>query len=161
MGLAQDLLKQAGHLAIYEGPNPSQAALRRSVSTAYYALFHLLVEDAAQRWQGSRAAVTGFERALNHGAMKNSCLQFRGSNWIDWHGTTQSVPPELQSVSQAFIDLQQERHNADYNNHETWSLTDVLTLLNTTESAFQNWLSIRTHPLASDYLLSMLLGKPR
>ncbi len=59
MALAQDLLEQAQHLAVYEGSNPSQAALRRSISTAYYALFHLLVEDAAQRWQGSMAAVTG------------------------------------------------------------------------------------------------------
>lgn len=66
MGLAQDLLRQANHLATYEGANPSQAALRRSVSTAYYALFHLPVEDAAQRWQGSVAATSGLERALNH-----------------------------------------------------------------------------------------------
>ena len=39
MGLAQDLLQQADHLAAYEGVNPSQASLRRSVSTAYYARF--------------------------------------------------------------------------------------------------------------------------
>src|SRR4051812_48972753 len=161
MGLAQDLLQQANHLATYEGINPSQAALRRSVSTAYYALFHLLVEDAAQRWQGSPAAVTGLERALNHGPMKNSSIQFSNANWTDWHGTTQSVPLNLQSVARAFIELQQERHDADYNNHETWSLTDVQTLLNTAESAFRNWLSIRTHPMAGNYLLSMLLGKQR
>jgi hypothetical protein len=35
MGLAQDLLQQAGHLATYEGRNPSQASLGRAVSTAY------------------------------------------------------------------------------------------------------------------------------
>src|SRR5665213_3685953 len=28
----------------------TQATLRRTVSTAYYALFHLLVEDACQLW---------------------------------------------------------------------------------------------------------------
>ena len=146
MGLAQDLLQQANHLATYQGADPSQAALRRSVSTAYYALFHLLVEEAAQRWQGSPAAVTGLQRALNHGPMKASSLQFTSANWKDWHGITQPVPPEIQSVARAFIDLQQERHDADYNNHETWSLTDVQTLLNTAESAFRNWLTIRTSP---------------
>jgi len=33
VGIAGDLLRQAEHLAAYEGPNPSQASLRRSVST--------------------------------------------------------------------------------------------------------------------------------
>jgi len=66
MGLAQDLLRQANHLATYEGANPSQASLRRAVSTAYYALFHLLIEDAAQRWQGSyvQNLVTGSGASL-------------------------------------------------------------------------------------------------
>jgi hypothetical protein len=65
MGLAQDLLQQANHLASYEGANPSQASLRRAVSTAYYALFHLLIEDAAKRWSGSPEAQTGMERGFN------------------------------------------------------------------------------------------------
>jgi hypothetical protein len=98
MGLAQDLLQQANHLATYEGANPSQAALRRSVSTAYYALFHLLVQDAAQRWQGSITAVSGMERALNHGPMKNSSIQFRNPKWTDWHGAVQSVLSALLSM---------------------------------------------------------------
>lgn len=59
MGLAQDLLEQAKHLASYEGNNPTQASLRRAVSTSYYALFHLLLEDASQRWQGSAEARHG------------------------------------------------------------------------------------------------------
>ena len=58
MGVAQDLLLQADALATYE-VSPTQASLRRAVSTAYYALFHRVVQDAALRWQGSpgRAAV--------------------------------------------------------------------------------------------------------
>ena len=52
MGLAEDLLRQADHLAAYERLNPSQASLRRAVSTAYYALFHLLIGEAALRWSG-------------------------------------------------------------------------------------------------------------
>ncbi|MCU1261204.1 MAG: hypothetical protein JWO80_4089 [Bryobacterales bacterium] len=161
MGLAQDLLQQASHLATYEGSNPSQAALRRAVSTAYYALFHLVVEDAGRYWQGSVAAVTGVERALNHGPMKNSSIQFTNSNWTDWHDITQPVPPPLRSVARAFIELQEERHAADYNNHEQWTVTEVQTLLNTAAEAFRDWLSIRTHPMAGNYLLSMLLGKQR
>jgi uncharacterized protein (UPF0332 family) len=159
--LAQDLLQQANHLATYEGSDPGQAALRRSVSTAYYALFHLLVADAAQRWQGSAAAITGLERSLNHGQMKTSSIQFNNPNWKDWHDILQPVPPELQNVARAFIELQSERHTADYDNHEHWTFTDVEALLNATAAAFQDWLSIRTHPMAGNYLLSMLLGRQR
>ncbi len=66
MGIAQDLLQQAGHLATYE-ENPTQASLRRAVLTAYYALFHLLVQDATLRWQGSPEARSGLERVLTTG----------------------------------------------------------------------------------------------
>lgn len=162
MGIAQDLLHQAAHLAVYQGVNATQSDLRRAVSTAYYALFHLLVEDGGTRWHGgSAAAETGLQRALEHGPMKNSSLQFKGAQWQDWHGSQQTVPPPLRRVAQAFIDLQEERHLADYNNHEQWTVTEVQAILNTARSAFEDWLSIRTDPMAGNYLLSMLLGKRR
>lgn len=161
MGIAQDLLQQANHLAAYEGNNPTQASLRRAVSTAYYALFHLLVEDAAQRWQGSHEARGGLERAFDHGPMKTASLQFRGTTWSDWLGTSRQVPPAVRQVANAFVDLQEERHTADYDNHEQWSLTEVQTTLNTAARAFQDWFSIRTDPMAGNYLLAMLLRKQR
>ena len=43
MAFADDLLKQAFLLLNKEPRTPTQASLRRSVSTAYYALFHLLI----------------------------------------------------------------------------------------------------------------------
>lgn len=49
MTLHHDLLEQAEHLAKRETKKPKQASLRRAVSSAYYALFHLLVSDGARR----------------------------------------------------------------------------------------------------------------
>ena len=43
MTLAADLLKQAERLAKLEPKRPKQASLRRSISAAYYSLFHLLM----------------------------------------------------------------------------------------------------------------------
>lgn len=159
MGLAQDLLIQANHLATYQGTATSQAALRRSVSTAYYALFHLLTGDAAGRWHGSAEAVTALERALQHGPMKISSTEFAKILWTDWHGNSQRVPPALQRVARAFLELQEERHTADYNNHEQWTATDVQRILHITATAFQDWASIRNDPMAGNYLLSMLVKK--
>jgi hypothetical protein len=161
VGLADDLLRQADHLATYEGVNPSQASLRRAVSTAYYALFHLLIEEASGQWLGSLEARTGVERGFQHGPMRNTSVQFRKPVWQDWHGNQQPVPPALRRVAKAFVDLQDERHTADYNNHERWSITDVEETLNLVHSAFQDWRSIRTAPMAGNYLLAMLLSKQR
>jgi hypothetical protein len=44
--LHRELLSQAYHLATKEPKNPRQASLRRAVSSAYYALFHLLLYEA-------------------------------------------------------------------------------------------------------------------
>ena len=98
MGLAQDLLQQADHLATYEGANPSQASLRRAVSTAYYALFHLLIEEAGLRWQGSSEACNGLGRGFQHGPMKNISMQFRKPVWPDWHGKLQPIPQALREL---------------------------------------------------------------
>ena len=93
--------------------------------------------------------------------MKQSSLQFNKSHWIDWHGTKQPVPAALRHVAQAFIDLQEDRHLADYDNYEQWTATEVQAILNTAGSAFRDWGSIREDPMAGNYLLSMLLGKRR
>ncbi len=157
MGIAQDLLQLANHLATYELNNPTQASLRRAVSTAYYALFHLLLEDASQRWLGSPEARYGLERAFDHGQMKRASNQFRGTTWHDWFGTSQQVPAEVRRVASTFVDLQEERHTADYDNPEQWSLIEVQAILNTAQAAFQDWESIHMDQMAGNYLLAMLL----
>ncbi len=55
MSFADDLLTQAEHLANWES-EPTQAALRRAVSTAYYALFHLLIDEAVGKLERGPAA---------------------------------------------------------------------------------------------------------
>jgi hypothetical protein len=50
MGFADDLLEQAYHLLNKDGDDPKEASLRRAVSTAYYALFHLLIDEAVSNW---------------------------------------------------------------------------------------------------------------
>jgi uncharacterized protein (UPF0332 family) len=162
MGIAEDLLRQADHLAAYEGLHPSQASLRRPVSTAYYALFHLLVEAAALRWSGSPEGQTGVERGFRHGSMNSVSTQFQRQTWRDWHGTQQAIPSAIRRIASAFVYLQQEeRHTADYDNHAHWTTTDVEKILETARAAFQDWHSISTDPMAGNYLLAMLVSKQR
>ena len=71
------------------------------------------------------------------------------------------MPQALQQVAGAFVDLQDERHTADYDKHEQWSATEVQRILGIAHSALQNWQSVRTDPMAGNYLLMMLLYKQR
>jgi hypothetical protein len=69
MAFAADLLEQAYHLANLESGEPKQASLRRAVSTAYYALFHLLIDEAVGNWGVARQRSI-LARTFDHGKMK-------------------------------------------------------------------------------------------
>jgi hypothetical protein len=98
---------------------------------------------------------------MDHGPMKNVSLQFKGGQWRDWHGAAQTVPPVLRRVAHAFFDLQDDRVLADYDNHESWTVDEVRKIVAVATGAFNDWRSVRTDPIAGDYLLSMLLCKRR
>ena len=50
MDFAQELLELAKGLADLHPEKAHQASLRRAVSTAYYAIFHLLISEATSNW---------------------------------------------------------------------------------------------------------------
>lgn len=49
-----------------------EASLRRAVSTAYYALFHLLIDEAVGNWDVEHQRGT-LARTLEHGVMARVC----------------------------------------------------------------------------------------
>src|SRR5882672_11672305 len=76
MAYADDLLELAGHLANLELTNSRQASLRRAVSTAYHALFHLLISEATLNW-GRPELRSELGRIFEHGRMKNASVKRR------------------------------------------------------------------------------------
>ncbi len=93
--------------------------------------------------------------------IKSVSHRFKAAVWVDWHDTTQPVPPELQRFAAVFAFLQEERHKADYANREQCSATDARSSLDLARAAFRDWAMIREHPMAVNYLLAMLLPRPR
>lgn len=115
----RDLLAQARDLATRDPLKPKQASLRRAVSTAYYALFHLLVTAASQSLgRGSAPLSRLLARAFDHSEMEKACGTFAAGGAMPQAVTGAYgpivVPPELRRVAQAFRDLQEARHDADY-----------------------------------------------
>jgi uncharacterized protein (UPF0332 family) len=76
MAFPNDLLEQALHLANREPKRPKQASLRRAVSTAYYALFHLLSIETAKNWRRPAERPT-VARMLEHMPMSKVCATKR------------------------------------------------------------------------------------
>jgi len=158
-----DLLEQARHLANREKKKPRQASLRRAVSTAYYALFHLLIHEATLNWKrvGQRALLARF---FEHGKMKKACEKQRAdcARYINSPapGPDLNLMTNLYKVVDTFSQSQQQRHSADYDNSKVWTRTEVLTLIQLVEEAFDSWKKIRELDDTQAFLIT-LLGSPK
>jgi hypothetical protein len=158
MAIADDLLTLARHLATTD---PQQAWLGRSISTAYYALFQLLVQEAALGWTGSTEARLGLERTFRHDLMKEVSRSVAAGSWKGWTTPRLAVPAELRDVAEVFWSLQEARHLADYSNEKYWRQTEVGDTVKLAGTAFENWRKIAGTPVAEEYLLSLMIGKKR
>ena len=118
MALPKDLLDQAVRLLSHDEKRPKQASLRRSVATAYYALFHLLVAESLRRMAPTLPKNIGLQmqRAFEHNTMKNICRSFAGGTLPDSiiHLQTGPIEPALRRIAKNFVELQEARHAADY-----------------------------------------------
>jgi hypothetical protein len=103
------MLATARRLASASASKPRQTDLKRAVSSAYYAVFLAMAKDAADVLVGVGAdrpdkAWRHVHRALDHGAARAACAQLRSLNF----------PTSIRSCGDAFVELQQARHDADY-----------------------------------------------
>ena len=162
MSLHADLLRQARQLALKEPRRPSQASLRRAISASYYALFHLLVAEATKRMFSGRdraALRGGLGRAFVHGDMKRVAQQFSGggvSPKLSPGMSGQAVQPELAGIATTFVDLQQARHEADYDTTRRFTRQDAIDLVDRAEQAFRDWNTVRTSVQADVFLAGLL-----
>ena len=122
----RDLIETARRLAQPGAAQPTQADLRRAVSTAYYALFHCLATAAADLLTGSSRGPEWHQvyRALEHGKAKRACRQ---------QEAMQAFPMEIRSFAKAFVELQGARHEADYALEGQYLKPDVLAIITRAE----------------------------
>jgi uncharacterized protein (UPF0332 family) len=151
-----DLLQQAIQLVHKEPKNPRQASLRRGVSTAYYALFHLLISESVANWnrQDLRPSLG---RAFDHGSMKGASYRVLNPQTFPFTGEDPVVVAKLRVVATAFVQLQDQRHTADYDNTTFWTRSEALKQVKTAEQAFVTWRAIRNEHIAQAYLVSFLV----
>lgn len=135
MAYHDDLLRQALQLAHKEPKSPKQASLRRAVSTAYYALFHLLIDEAVTNWNRVNLRAS-LGRAFDHGIMKAASNRIQDTRQFPFTGEDPRVVEALKAVANTFAQLQQKRHMADYDNATFWTRTEALAQVKSAEQDF-------------------------
>lgn len=115
---------------------PRQSDLRRAISTAYYAMFHTLCINCADCLIGGTRAARSDRawrqayRAIEHGFAKSQCKN--GS-------ILARFPREVEDFAQAFVTLQEKRHDADYDPFARFSLTDAINAIDQAEGAIRGF----------------------
>lgn len=162
MGLAEDLLSQAHHLVSLDPKRPKQASLRRAISTSYYAVFHLLAANAALRFVPKRPVglISRVERALSHQEMKKACQAFNSKLLAEPLLTLLERSPsdQLRNIASDFIELQEQRHKADYDTGTNFSRPETRALLAKAESIFVTWREIENSDEATVFLAALAFG---
>ena len=162
--LHQGLLDQAFHLAKKEPKKPTQASLRRSISASYYAIFHLLIDDAINRifrHPNRDKLKYHLARTFDHYNMRKVAEQF----------SNKKVPRSLQNlcsvidsntfdeqlvfVASSFTLHQDSRHIADYDLTKTFSRGEALEYADNSQEVFNSWKQIRTTLQADIFLLGL------
>ncbi len=151
------------HLAPPHPPAPPPAQLRRGVSTAYYALFHLLVHETMARVVADPLLRAELSRSINHEPTKTVCKEYAEAKSVAgvWKiGTGDVVPSQLQSIGSAFVTLIDARHRADYDTSVAKDFThaEAFTYLMTAEDAFLDWVAVQGDPATSKMLTKIFLA---
>lgn len=132
-----------------------RARIRRSISTAYYALFHFLLEEI-----GLRIVGTSYEsgrrrrilaRTLSHRGLKTALDKTRGRiidasvvEFLMPGGAPEpngAAPDFVRDLAKVFSDAQATRNDADYDLNKPLSVNDARLLIGEVKRAISGWRS--------------------
>ena len=145
---------------------PSQAQLRRAVSTAYYALFHKILRTTADLFIGKDQEHSGayaiLYRSFDHGHMKRTCEDLQVSTLKDrTKGLLRRslVSEDTRDFAGSFPALQEVRHLGDYDPTARFRPSDVASLIDSAEVAIEAFDRITPDERAD--ILALLMVRSR
>ena len=75
-------------------------------------------------------------------------------------GEDPAIINQLRSFAGLFVQLQEQRHEADYNIKDAWTFTQSLKEVLAANRALEIWQGIRAEKISQDFLVSLLI-RPR
>lgn len=157
MAYHDDLMAHALDL-IHQSP-ATEVYLRRAVSAAYYAVFHLLIFESTQHWDNATLR-TVLGRGYDHGLMRTTSNRVLDSREFPFPGADPRIVATLREIAQGFSQLQQDRHFADYNLTQPLDPGAALSQVKRAEKIFLTLPSIKDEQIMQEYL-TLLLVKNR
>ena len=137
------------------GRLPTNEHVRRAVSNIYYALFHSLAESNASALIGSpgdaltTAAWSRLYRGLDHTTARRELLRHR-----------QEFSAQARAFADAFVDMQQLRHAADYDHNAVIPISQVVSAwLDDAEATILGYLQAALSERI--YIATLTLVRPR
>lgn len=126
------------------GP-PRQVDVRRAISAAYYALFHAVLIELADQFIGvtlKRDVDYGLAyRSISHSWARALCDETKKPSpgkKVAAYVPAGGFGPDIQAFSVAFLDLQEKRHNADYDPMSRVKTADARVAISTARSAIRS-----------------------
>ena len=163
MGSPRSLIALARKMLSLKAKRLDDSAVRRAISTAYYALFHLLTEAATGSFVSpAYPSAAAIRRTFNHQDMRVVSGMFskgRMPKLFQESAPSPTIPDELKLVARVFVELQIERESADYDPTSPVALEQASLLIEKSEQAFAAWEKVRSTDEARLYLASFLLHK--
>lgn len=149
----EELLTIAREMAVRDTGRPKKESLARSISTAYYALFHALAEWCARELIGAWRPWQPFRhvyRSLDHGTARKVFEVVRGSA---------EFGNDAKRIGEAFVLLQKLRHAADYDPAYRTVRQEAQDLIDRAEEAIE--LLKQLDPAERKLLAARLIGRTR
>ena len=87
--------------------------------------------------------------------MKAVCAKYTG---ITTDKAGQPVPPEIKRIAEAFVQLQEARHKADYNVKDPVTPVEAQTFAQMARDAFIDWATISANAASDAFLTELLVG---
>jgi hypothetical protein len=148
------------------GSPPSDAQLRRAVSSAYYALFHRVVRAGAQRFMGpgteARPGYNLIYRGFTHSRLKDVCKRLDitplAPRMQEQLGR-QSVGQDMRDFASGFVALQELRELADYDSQAAFQQSDAIGSVEAADFALRAF--DRTAPEEQADVLALMLVNSR
>jgi len=129
----EHLLDQASRLiSAPVAGRPRQVDVRRSISSAYYAIFHAVITAAADEFVGAVHRSTREHglvmRSVDHRTIKTICIDLTKTQLPRAYRSY--VPPagfadDITAFADVFSDLQEQRHAADYDSLKSYVTADA------------------------------------
>jgi len=136
------LFEQAERLIAPQAGRPRQADVRRAISAAYYGIFHAAITEAVDQFVGAanrdKAQYGLAYRSASHSRLREVCGEVRkatpSSKYRPYVPST-GFGAHIVKFAEAVVELQEQRHAADYDIMVRMNRSDALLAVATARAA--------------------------